>query len=204
MHAASDRGPQIQLGKRAAVALAIAAASVLASCGSSSHDTPGLSGPQSGTTPSTFRSEATGPAVSIIRVSGLPVPQLAGKPAINAALSAIGSRLSGTCTVTAERDDTRVASFLWTCGGRPTAATFDLRTGQQLTLDSILQGGYRSYLSSTAAAQMQANGASDPTATDFSVWYLTPQYLVVVFPSGTVNFPVSSLGPYLRTGGALG
>lgn len=142
--------------------------------------------------------------MSIIRVSGMPVPQLAGKASVNAQLSAIGSRLSGTCTVSAERDDTRVASFLWMCGGRPTAATFDLVTERQLTLDDLLQGGYRAYLSSTAVAQMQANGVSDPSASDLSVWYLTPQYLVVMFPSGTVNFPVSSLASYVRAGGALG
>lgn len=145
----------------------------------------------------------TGPAVSVIHVSGLPVPQLAGKPSVNAQLSAIGSHLSGTCTVSAERDDTKVASFLWSCGGHETAATFDLSDNRKLTLDDLFQGDYKSYLTSTAATQMQANGVSNPTATDLSVWYLTPDSLVVVFPAGTVSFPIVSLHTYVRSGGPL-
>lgn len=178
------------------------AAALLASCGSSSSDNPGLSGPQHGP-PTTQVQAPTGPAVSVIHVSGLPVPQLAGKPAVNAQLTAIGSKLSGTCTVSAERDDTKVASFLWSCGGHETAATFDLATNRQLTLDDLFQGDYKAYLSSTAVTQMQANGVSNPVATDLSVWYLTPESLVVMFPAGTVSFPVVSLHSYLRPGGAL-
>jgi len=141
--------------------------------------------------------------VSVIHVSGLPVPQLAGKPSVNTQLTAIGSKLSGTCTVSAERDDAKVVSFLWSCGGHLTAATFDLADNRQLTLDDLFQGGYKSYLSSTAVTQMQANGASNPSAGDFSVWYLTPDSLVVAFPAGTVSFPITSLGSYIRPGSPI-
>jgi hypothetical protein len=203
VHAAPDRGPQIRLrGKRAAVALAIAAAALLASCGSSNSDNPGLSGKQQ-SPPSTVRPEPTGPAVSIIHVSGLPVPQLQGKAAVNTQLTTIASKLSGTCTVSAERDDAKVASFLWSCGGHDAAATFDLTTNRQLSLGDLFQGDYGSYLTSTAAAQMKANGDANPSATDFSVWYVTPESLVVVFPAGTVSFPIASLGAYLRPGNPL-
>lgn len=180
----------------------MAAAALLASCGSSSSDNPGLSGNRQGPS-STVRPELTGPAVSIIHVSGLPVPQLQGKGTVNAQLAAIGSKLSGTCAVSAERDDKRIASFLWSCGEHKTAATFDLTTNTRLSLDSLFQGDYRSYLSSTALTQMQANGNANPTATDFSVWYVTPESLVVVFPAGTVSFPIASLSSYLRPGGPL-
>ncbi|HET6915915.1 MAG TPA: hypothetical protein VFH56_07470 [Acidimicrobiales bacterium] len=141
--------------------------------------------------------------MSIIHVSGLPVPQLQGKGTVNAQLAAIGSKLSGTCAVSAERDDKRIASFLWSCGEHKTAATFDLTTNTRLSLDSLFQGDYRPYLSSTAVTQMQANGNANPTATDFSVWYVTPESLVVVFPAGTVSFPIASLSSYLRPGGPL-
>ena len=150
-----------------------------------------------------MRPEPTGPAVSIIHVSGLPVPQLEGKASVNSQLAALGSKLSGTCTVSAERDDTKVASFLWSCGAHQTAVTFDLVTNRQLSLNDLFQGDYQAYLSSTAVSQMQANGATDPTATDFSVWYVTPDSLVVVFPAGTVSFPIASLGAYLRAGSPL-
>ena len=150
-----------------------------------------------------MRPEPTGPAVNIIHVSGLPVPQLQGKPAVNTQLVSIGSRLSGTCTVSAERDDAKVASFLWSCGARRVAATFDLATNGQITLDDLFKDGYKSYLSSTAVTQMQASGVTNATATDFSVWYVTPDALVVVFPAGTVSFPTASLGAYLRPGGPL-
>jgi hypothetical protein len=202
VHASSDRGPQIQIGKRAAVALALAAATVLSSCASSSSDSPGLSGPQRGPS-TTVLAEPSGPAISVIRVSGLPVPQLVGKAAVNAQLATIGSKLSGTCTVSAERDDRKIASFLWSCAARPTAATFDLSTDRQLSLDDLFQGGYKSYLSSTAVTQMQADGTANPSATDFAVWYLTPDSLVVDFPAGMVSFPLSSLGIYLRPGSPL-
>ena len=204
MHAASDRGTQIQLTARtgACLALALSATALLGSCGSSSSDSPGLNGGRQ-SAPSTVRPGPTGPAVSIIHVSGLPVPQLQGKAGVNSQLSAIGSKLSGTCTVSAERDDTRVASFLWSCGGHDTAATFDLTRNRQLSLDDLLQGDYTSYLSSTAVTQMQANGDAKASASDFSVWYVTPESLVVVFPAGTVSFPISSLTTYLRPGGPL-
>ena len=180
----------------------MAAAALLASCGSSSSDTPGLNGNRQGPS-TTVRPEPTGPAVSIIHVSGLPVPQLQGKGSVNTQLTAIGSKLSGTCSVSAERDDKRIASFLWSCGKHEVGATFDLSTNSQLSLDSLLQGDYRSYLSSTAVTQMQANGNANATATDFSVWYVTPESLVVVFPAGTVSFPIASLTAYLRPGGPL-
>lgn len=175
---------------------------VLASCGGGSSDNPGLSGSQNGP-PSTVRPEPTGPAVSIIHVSGLPVPQLQGKASVNTQLAAIGSKLSGTCTVSAERDDKRVASFLWSCGTDKTAATFDLSTNSRLSLDELFQGDYKSYLSTTAVTQMKANGDANATANDFSVWYVTPESLVVVFPAGTVSFPIASLTTYMRAGGPL-
>ena len=203
MHAPSDRGPQIQVGKRSAAALAVAAVLAFASCGSSSSDNPGLSGPQQ--TPTTIGPVAAGgPALSVVHVAGLPVPQLAGESAVNAQLSAIGSKLSGTCTVSAKRDDKRIASFLWSCGGQLTPATFDLANGRKLSLGDLLQGGYGAYLGSTAAAQIRANGGANPVTSDLSVWYLTPESLVVVFPAGTVSFPITSLSGYIRSGGPLG
>lgn len=145
-----------------------------------------------------------GPEVSITRVNGLPVPQLAGQTSINAALRQVGGSLSGTCSVAVERDDSRVGSFLWTCNsGSRTAVTFDQATSRKLSLDDLFQGGYRAYLTSTAAAQMKADGVSSPAATDFSVWYVTPTSLVVAFPQSVVSFPLVSLNTYFRAGGPL-
>ena len=138
------------------------------------------------------------------RVNGLPVPQLAGQTTINAQLRQIGGGLTGTCSVAVERDDSRLASFLWTCNsGSRTAATFDQSSGRQLTLNDLFTGGYRAYLTSTADAQMKADGVSNPAANDFSVWYLASSSLVVSFPQSVVSFPITSLGNYLKPGGPL-
>lgn len=138
------------------------------------------------------------------RVNGLPVPQLAGKPSMNASLRQVASTLSGTCTVSVERDDSRLGSFLWTCtDGKRTAVTFDQRNEHNLSLDDLFQGNYRAYLTTTAVAQMKADGVSSPSAANFSVWYFTPSSLVVAFPGSIVSFPVTSLGSYVRPSGPL-
>ena len=142
--------------------------------------------------------------MSITKVNGLPVPQLAGKTAANANLRQVGSGLTGTCSVAVERNDSRLGSFLWTCTtGKRTAVTVDQQTQRQLTLGDLFQGGYSSYLTSTATAQMKADGVSSPSASDFSVWYVTTSSLVVAFPESTVSFPLESLGNYIRPGGPL-
>ncbi len=211
MHAPSHRGSQtglgkipIRLGKIAAAALLPLLPVSLAACSNGQSDTPAIQ-PPSTAAPGVTAQATPGPQVTITKVNGLPVPQLAGKTTANNSLRQIGSNLSGTCSVAVERDDSRLGSFLWTCtSGKRTAATFDQRTQRQVTLDDLLQGGYRSYLTSTAVAQMKADGVSSPSATDFSVWYATTSSLVVAFPDSTVSFPVGSLGGYIRPGGPLG
>ena len=203
MHAPSHRGPEIRIGKIAAAALLPLLAVTLAACSNGSSDTPALQ-PPSTAAPGVTAQATPGPQVSITKVNGLPVPQLAGKPVANASLRQVSSGLSGTCSVAVERDDSRLGSFLWTCTtGKRTAATVDQQTQRQLTLDDLFQGGYRGYLTSTASAQMKADGVSSPSASDFSVWYLTTSSLVVAFPQSTVSFPLESLGSYIRPGGPL-
>lgn len=147
---------------------------------------------------------APGPQVSIGKVNGLPVPQLAGKVAMNASLRQVAAGLSGTCSVAVERDDARLGSFLWTCGsGKRTAVTYDQRTERKLSLDDLFDGTYRSYLTSTAVAQMKADGVSSPSASDFSTWYVSPSSLVIAFPQSIVSFPLQSLASYVRAGGPL-
>jgi hypothetical protein len=205
VHATSDRGSQIRfrLGKISAAAL-LPLAGVLAACSGGQSDNPSLGQPPSTAAPGVTVQSSPGPQVSIGRVNGLPVPQLAGKPTINASLRQVAASLSGTCSVAAERDDSRLGSFLWTCnGGQRTGVTYDQRTERKLSLDDLFEGSYRSYLSSTAVAQMKADGVSSPSASDFSVWYLTPSSLVVVFPDSVVSFPLTSLDNYVRAGGPL-
>ena len=202
MHAPSDRGPQI--GKRvAALGLLSLAPTVLAACSNGQSDTPTLQ-PPSTAAPGSISQLTPGPQVSIIKVNGLPVPQLAGQVTINTQLRQTGAALSGTCTVAVERDDSRVASLLWTCNsGSRTAVTFDQSTGRKLSLDDLFSGNYRAYLSSTAQSQMKADGVSNPSASDFSVWYLNSSSLVVAFPQSVVSFPFGSLGNYSKPGGLL-
>lgn len=187
----------------AAAALFPLLPATLAACSNGQSDTPTLQ-PPSTAAPGVTAQGTPGPQVSITKVDGLPVPQLAGKVAANNSLRQIASTLSGTCSVAVERDDSRLGSFLWTCtSGKRTAATIDQRTQRRLTLDDLFQGGYRSYLTSTAVGQMKADGVSSPSATDFSVWYVTTSSLVVAFPDATVSFPLGSLGSYIRPGGPL-
>ena len=202
VHAPSHRGPQI--GKRvAALGLLALAPTCIAACSNGQSDTPALQ-PPSTAPPNSTAQPAPGPQVSIARVNGLPVPQLNGQVTINSQLRQTAAGLSGTCTVVVERDDSRVASFLWTCNsGSRTAVTFDQSSGRKLSLNDLFSGSYLSYLTSTAQSQMKADGVSSPSASDFSVWYLNPSALVVAFPQSVVSFPIGSLGSYLKSGGPL-
>lgn len=126
-------------------------------------------------------------------------PQLAGHPTANAILRQDASRLASGCSPRTELDARRLASFVWKCpSGRLVTATIDLTGDRQLALSDLLTGSYASYLSSVASAQFSAEGVADPSVHDLSVWYLSPAALNVVFPSGSVAFPISSLTPYLR------
>ncbi len=127
------------------------------------------------------------------------VPQLAGRPGVNAVLRRAAASLAPGCRPVTERDDPQLVSFLWVCPGkRVAAATVELAQGRQVTLGDLLTGSYAPYLSSIAQAQLQADGVSRPSVSDLGTWYLTPSALVVVFPSGAVSFPISSLTPYLK------
>lgn len=128
------------------------------------------------------------------------VPQLAGQPGINAQLQQVAP--SG-CRVTTVRDDRVLASFRWVCGARVATVTFSLSDGRRLGLGDLLTGGYQAYLSSTAMAQLEADGATNPAATDLTAWAVTPEALQVSFPTGTVSFPLTTLQPYFRHPGPL-
>lgn len=129
------------------------------------------------------------------------VPQLGGEVAINTALRRVAP---GGCPVATVRDDRVLVSFRWVCGsGRVVTATFSIPAGRQLALGDLFVGGYRSYLSTTAAAQLQADGAGDPVTTDLSGWALTADALQVTFPAGTVSFPLVSLSSFVRRPGPL-
>jgi hypothetical protein len=142
--------------------------------------------------------------VSITRVDGIPVPQLAGHATANAALRSVGAKLRGTCQAVTLRDDPKLASFRWTCRpGGVTVANFSLADDRELSLGDVLSGSYAAYLSSTAAAQLEAQGVSKPDTSDLSRWNLTPVALQVAFPAGAVQFPLSSLTAYIPTGGLL-
>ena len=198
MHAPPDPGPGIRLGKRVAFAALTLLLPLLAACGGGSSDNPALPPPQS--SPGTVAA-GSGLAVTVVGSA----PQLAGHPAANAALRRVAAGLPSGCRPSTERDDAQLASFLWTCpSGRVAAATIGLAADRQLALSDLLTGDYTSYLSSTAAAQFQADGVSHPSVGDPGVFYLTPASLVVVFPSGRVGFPTSSLTPYLRNPALFG
>jgi hypothetical protein len=222
VHAPSDRGSQIRirldgsvevqspaprarrsLGKISAAALLPFAAGILAACSGGQSDNPALGQAPSTAAPGVTTQAAPGPQVSIGKVNGLPVPQLAGKATMNASLRQVAAGLSGTCSVAVERDDARLGSFLWTCGGQRTGVTYDQRTERKLALDDLFQGAYRPYLTSTAVSQMKADGVSSPSASDFSIWYVTPSSLVIAFPQSVVSFPLQSLAGYVRAGGPL-
>lgn len=136
-----------------------------------------------------------GPKVSVAGNA----PQLAGHPAVDAALQRDAAAAGSGCPPRTERDDAQLASFVWKCGsGRVYAATVEVAAGRQVTLSDLLTGPYASYLSSTAEAQFLADGKADASTSDLRTWYLTPAALVVVFPAGSVSFPISSLTSYLR------
>jgi hypothetical protein len=113
------------------------------------------------------------------------------------------------------RADARVASFRVTCGGTVTTDNLDPATGARLALGDVLQGGYLNALSAAAVTQLIAGGASPaaaraaapPTPAAFSAWAVGPGDLEVTFAarSGalTVDFPASSLTPYVRASGPL-
>jgi len=126
---------------------------------------------------------------------------VAGHVAINTELRRLAP---AGCPVATVRDDPSLVSFRWVCAsGTVSTATFSVPDGQLLTLADLFVGGYQAYLSSVAVAQLEANGSTDPVATDFSAWALTPVALEVTFPAGTVSFPLSSLTPYFRHPGPL-
>ena len=192
MHAPSRPGSGIRLGRRAAPAVLALLPLIFAGCGVGSSRNPALPAPRSD--PAAVAA-GRGPAVS---VSGS-APQLSGHPAADALLRRDASVLGSGCRPVTERDDPQLASFLWTCPGKRVAtATIGLAADRQLALGDVLTGSYRAYLTSVAQAQFQADGVANPAVGDLGTWYLTPAALVVVFPSGPVSFPISSLTPYLK------
>lgn len=176
---------------------------VLAGCTTSGSDNPSVSNssiPQ-GTSVS---NGPPGPVVSIARVNGIPVPQLAGHAAANDLLRGIGDTLRGTCQVATMRDDPKLASFRWTCRpGGLTTATFSLADDRRVELGDLFTGGYAAYLSSVGATQLQAEGVAQPATDNLSAWSLTPYTLQIDFPSGSVAYPLSSLASYIRDPGPL-
>ena len=179
-------------------AAALAGLLLLAGCTTGGSDNPSIS-PSSITQPTSVSSGPAGPAISILSVSGEPVPQLAGHPIANAALRAIGLGLRGGCQMQTMRNDPLLASFRWTCQpGGVTTANFALNHDLRLQLGNLLTGGYAAYLSSTAAAQLEAEGITSPATSNLSAWCLTPVSLQIVFPAGAVAFPLTSLVPYAR------
>jgi hypothetical protein len=190
-------------GKRAAAALVAIGAVTLTGCTTASHDNPALSGPASAGSPTTPPASFTGPKVSIIDVSGEPVPSLAGEAAVDTQLSEIASALHGRCQVTTLRDDTQLASFEWRCGSRVTTATFELSNGKRLSLADLFDGSYVSYLQSTAKLQFQQSGVAQPDVSNLSNWALTPTLLLVNFPAGTISFPLATLSQFVRPQGPL-
>ena len=184
-------------GKRGAVAFLALLPLAIAGCGGGS-DNATLPPPRSN--PGSVAA-GHGPAVS---VSGA-APQLAGQPAADAILRRDAAVLPPGCKPATERDDPKLASFIWVCPHkRVYAATIELGNGRQAKLGDLLTGSYVSYLSSIARTQFQADGVANPSVSDLGTWYLTPAALVVVFPSGPVSFPVSSLTPYLKDPALLG
>jgi hypothetical protein len=148
----------------------------------------------------------TGPAVHFVKVLGEPVPQLAGQAVMNTATKAIGAGLRGSCQLTVTRDDLKLASFRWVCGTAPagyTGATFEVGTGRRVGLGDLFTGGYEAYLQSTAAAQLQAQGATNLDTSNLSLWDLTADTLEISFPGGAVGFPIASLAAYVKPGGPL-
>ena len=170
----------------------------LAGCGGGggANDNPVLNVPPSS-------SVSTGPSVSTT------------VPAADARLLARVRAAHPGCPVQVVRADQKVASFRVICPGAVTTDNFDPATGARLALGDALQGAYLSALSSAAVTQLIAGGASPaaaksaapPTPAAFSAWAVGPGDLEVTFAahSGalTVDFPASSLTPYLRPSGPL-
>lgn len=195
MHAPSDRGPEI--GKRGAVALLGLVALVSAACSTGGSDNPALPSPNP--TNGAKAKIPPGPPVHVVSVAGKPVPQLpAGFATINAGLQSTAAQLGNGCRVNTTRDDPKLVSFRWVCGSKVTTTSFSVAEDRPLALSDLLQGGYATYLSATAANQLQVEGKSTAGTTDLAHWALTPEALEVTFPGGTVAFPLTSLTHYLK------
>ena len=137
--------------------------------------------------------------MQVVNLAGKPVPQLpASYTSIDAAIRLASASLGNGCRVNTTRDDPKLVSFRWVCGSKVSTTSFSLVDGRQLTLSDLLQGGYASYLSSTALTQFQAQGKATAVTTDLSRWALTPESLEVTFPAGTIAFPLASLTQYLK------
>lgn len=203
MHAASARGAPIRFVKGGAFALLALVSVAVTGCTTSGSDNPSVA-PPSTLAPLPAGKGASGPAIGLIRVQGIPVPQLAGHDTANAALRAIGAGLRGTCSVSTSRDDPKLASFVWDCGPHgPATATVDLGDDRILALSDLLMGSFASYLSSVASAQLETDGVANPSTTNLSAWSLTPASVAIAFPAGTVYFPIATLGPYIKRPGPL-
>lgn len=146
--------------------------------------------------PTPVAASAGGPTVSFTGGRA----QVAGEPAATSALGKV--RVPPGCSPAVERSDAHLVSVVWRCKNTLYAATVSLG-GRALTLGDILDGGYASYLSSTASAQFAAQGQDHVPTTDLTTWYLTPAALAVAFPAGVVSFPLASLRPYLKDPSSL-
>lgn len=202
--------------------LVAVACGTLAGCGATSHDDPAFTGPAATAAPPPAVASPAGPVLTQSVQGGVATPRVAGVPAagqITAGAGAVAAGLTGSgraCAVAATRADAVAVSFHWSCaGGSGATATFRSSDGRRLTLADVLAGGWPAYLSSTAAAQLVAGGASPAAAAkataatpaSFALWDLAPAALQVTFslPGGpaTVSFPAASLGAYLAPGSPL-
>lgn len=194
----------------------------LSGCGAAPHDDPAFTGPAATAAPPPAASSGEGLVLTQSVEGGVATPRVAGVPAageITSSAGAVAAGLAGggrTCGVAATRADAVAVSFHWSCaGGFGATATFRSSDGRRLTLADVLAGAWPAYLSSVAAAQLVAGGASPAAAArataatpaSFALWDLAPAALQVTFtlPGGpaTVSFPAASLGAYLAPGSPL-
>lgn len=201
MHASSDRGARVSLGTkgigtRGAFALLVVLACVLAGCGSSGSADDGAL-PGAAASPTSAPAATAGP---VVQVAAGGAPEVAGHPDATAALKAA----SLGCPPTLERDDPEVVSVFWRCSGKAAAATYDLARHRLLSLPDLLTGSATSYLTDLARTQFQADGLANADVGSILAWYLTPLSLVAIYPAGTIDYPISSLVPYLKRPSPLG
>jgi hypothetical protein len=129
-------------------------------------------------------------------------PEVSGHYPATQALAKVAAGLPSGCQANLERSDQYLVSVEWTCGRAVSGSTVTLG-GATVTLDGILTGNYRSYLSSVAAQQFQVEGQPAAGTPTLSAWYLTPEALAVVYPGGVVTYPLASLTTYLKDPSSL-